>query len=149
MDSVDHKIIALLKQNARMSASDIAKKIHLSVPAVSERLRKLNKSGAIEQYTIRLNRKKMNLNLVAYIQLIIEQKAYQEEFKGRLLAFKEAIESSKNVLECYHTAGEYDFMIKVQAADTQGLEDFIINDLKRIPGIIRTNTIITLGTVKE
>lgn len=149
MDSVDLKIIKLLKQNARITASEIAKKVHLSIPAAAERLKKLDRSGIIQQYTIKLNHKKLNLNLLAYIQIIIEQKAYQEDFRSTLYNFKEAIESSNQVLECYHTAGAYDFLIKVLVSDTDGLEDFIVNYLKKIPGIIRTNTMITLGTVKE
>ena len=149
MDSVDKKIIALLKQNARMTASEIAGKVHLSVPAAAERLKKLDRSGIIEQYTIKLNRKKLGLNLMAYIEVTIDQKAYQEELRETLHNFKMTMEQSENVLECYHIAGEYDFMLKVLVTDTDGLEDFIVNYLKKITGILRTKTVITLGALKE
>ncbi|OJJ23558.1 transcriptional regulator [marine bacterium AO1-C] len=149
MDSVDKKIIALLKQNARMTASEIAGKVHLSVPAAAERLKKLDRTGIIDQYTIKLNRKKLGLNLMAYIEVTIDQKAYQEELRETLHNFKAAMNQSDNVLECYHIAGEYDFMLKVLVTDTDGLEDFIVNYLKKTPGIIRTKTVITLGALKE
>jgi len=149
MDSVDKKIIALLKQNARMTASEIAGKVHLSVPAAAERLKKLDRTGIIEQYTIKLNRKKLGLSLMAYIQVTFDQKAYHEEFRETLHYFKSAVQESENVLECYHTTGEYDFMLKVLVRDTDHLEEFIVNYLKKIPGIIRSKTVITLGALKE
>lgn len=58
MDVTDQRILESLKQNSRMTASDIGKRVGLSVPAVSERIRKLEEAGVIEAYTVKINRGK-------------------------------------------------------------------------------------------
>ena len=69
MDRYDSKILQLLVENARITGADIARKINLSLPAVTERLRKLDRSGYIEKYTIKVNRQQVNLQLLAFIGL--------------------------------------------------------------------------------
>ena len=63
MDAIDINILKLLKENSRISASEISSKINLSIPAVSDRLRKLDASGVIEKYTVIISNKKMNNNV--------------------------------------------------------------------------------------
>jgi Lrp/AsnC family leucine-responsive transcriptional regulator len=80
MDAYDGKMLKLLVQNARITGAEIARKIHLSVPAVTERLRKLTKSGVIDKYTILLNRQKLSLNVMAFIYVWIDHtKKYQRK----------------------------------------------------------------------
>ena len=69
MDNIDIKILNLLKQNARMSASEIGEKINLSVSAVLERIKKLEKSGIIKQYTLILDPKLINKDVSAFISI--------------------------------------------------------------------------------
>jgi len=67
MDSIDVRILELLKINARIKYSEIKEDIHLSLPAISERIRKLEDQGYIDHYTVQLNRKKMGYNLLSFI----------------------------------------------------------------------------------
>jgi Lrp/AsnC family leucine-responsive transcriptional regulator len=62
MDAIDIKIINVLKETADSTASEISKRVNLSIPAVAERIRKLEDAGIIEEYTFRVNRDKMNLS---------------------------------------------------------------------------------------
>ena len=142
MDDIDYKILNQLKENARIQISDISKKVNLSIPAISERIRKLEDSGIIDKYTVRINREKMEYKLLAFIFINIEKTEHIQEFRNTIIKFN-------GVLECHHLAGEYDYILKVVVKDTRDLEEFISNKLKKIRGVSKTNTIISLSSIKE
>lgn len=142
MDAIDRKIIEMLKQNGRMTSSEISKYTHLSVPAVAERIRKLEERGIIERFTVKLNREEIGQSLLAFIFVVLERTEDISPFREKMIQIQE-------VLECHHLAGEYDYLLKVAVPGTKGLEAFISNQLKGIKGVARTNTIIALSTVKE
>jgi Lrp/AsnC family transcriptional regulator, leucine-responsive regulatory protein len=141
MDRFDIKILQLLADNSRITGADIARKINLSLPAVTERLRKLDRSGYIDKYTIQVNRKQLDLHLLAFIQVWIDHS------KGA--AVKETIIALSEVLECHHIAGEYDLLLKVLVKDTVALEELLVKKIKGIKAITRTSTTIILSTYKE
>ncbi|MDP5272920.1 Lrp/AsnC family transcriptional regulator [Chengkuizengella axinellae] len=142
MDIIDKQIIKLLKENCRMTNSEISKQTHLSIPAISERIKKLEGKGIIERFTVKLNRDKMGQSLVAFISVTLERTEY-------IPAFRKIIVQSEHVLECHHLAGEYDYLLKVAVQGTRGLEDFISNVLKGTEGVQKTSTTIALSTLKE
>lgn len=142
MDSIDLNILDLLKENSRMTSSDISKKVNLSIPAVSERIRKMEEAGTIEKFTVRVNREKTGYKLLAFIYVTIDRSEHIENFRKTVVKFNP-------VLECHHIAGEYDYLLKVAAEDTRGLENFITKSLKKIKGILKTNTVIVLTSIKE
>ncbi|MFX3619320.1 MAG: Lrp/AsnC family transcriptional regulator [Sporolactobacillus sp.] len=142
MDQLDAEIITILQKNARIPLSEISKHIHLTIPAVSERMKKLAVQGIIEKYTIKLNHEKMNDKLLVFIFVNIEK---AEDIDG----FRKAVKSFDKVLTCHHLAGEYDYLIKVICKDTKDLECFISSQLKKIRGVQKTNTIISLSSIKE
>src|SRR4051812_4869468 len=109
MDTFDGKILKLLAQNARMTGADIARKVNLSLPAVTERLRKLTRDGIIDKYTIRLNREKLSLHLMAFISVWIDH--------TKNVNAREHIIAMPEVLECHHMAGDCDMLLKVLVKD--------------------------------
>jgi len=141
MDRQDSKILQALIQNSRITGADIARKVNLSLPAVTSRLRKLDSSGVIDRYTIRLDRKKLNLHLMAFIQVWVDH--------SKSNTAKEQIIAMTEVLECHHAAGDYDLLLKVLVKDTAALEILLVNKIKSIKAITRTNTTIILDTYKE
>ncbi|OQP62733.1 transcriptional regulator [Niastella vici] len=141
MDRYDSKILQLLVENARITGADIARKINLSLPAVTERLRKLDKSGYIDKYTIQVNRKQIDLQLLAFIQVWIDH--------TKAGSVKENIVALNEVLECHHVAGDYDLLLKVLVKDTAALEELLVKKIKNIKAVTRTNTTIILNTYKE
>jgi Lrp/AsnC family transcriptional regulator, leucine-responsive regulatory protein len=142
MDQTDYQILELLKKNGRMTHSEIGKVIHLSLPAVSERVRKMEAAGCIEGFTVKLNRENMGKGLLAFIFVALERPEHIDSF--RLAMQREA-----SVLECHHLAGEFDYILKVATANTRELEELLSERIKRVPGIAKTNTMIALSTVKE
>lgn len=142
MDTTDEAILGLLKQNARASVSQISKQVNLSVPAVSERIKKLEQSGVIRQYTVRLDRGMTGGRLLAFIFVNLDK----TESIGD---FREVIITYPCVLECHHVAGPYDYLLKVAVEDTQALENFLSGTLKKMEGVAGSNTIISLAALKE
>lgn len=142
MDAIDLKILDVLKENSRMTTSETSKRVNLSIPAVSERIRKMDEAGIIEKYTIKINREKTNFKLLAFMFVIIDQTENIESFRNTIVQYD-------SVLECHHIAGEYDYLLKVLVEDTKALEFFISNKLKKIKGVYKCNTIIALSSIKE
>lgn len=142
MDSIDIKILDLLKTNSRIKFSEIKEVIHLSLPAISERIKKLEDQGYIDYYTVKLDRKKMGYHMLSFILVNIGENEGIE-------LFKEMVAKMDNILECHHLAGEYDYLIKLATKDSEELGDFISKSLKSLPGTVETNSVIVLSTTKE
>lgn len=142
MDEIDCKILDALKENGRATSSEISKKVALSVPAVAERIKKLEQSNIIEKYTVKVNQKSAGYNLLAFIFVNIDVAENIESFRAQIILVR-------NVLECHHIAGANDYILKVLVSDTEELEDFISHVLKKIKGVVTSNTFIRLSTLKE
>ena len=80
MDYLDQQILMKLKENARQSASDISKEIHLSVSTVIDRIRKMESSGVIESYTVITDEKKTGNDVTALMEISLEHPRYNELF---------------------------------------------------------------------
>jgi Lrp/AsnC family leucine-responsive transcriptional regulator len=142
MDQIDKKILEILQHNSRATSSDISKEVSLSLPAVSDRIRKLEEAGVIVQYTLKIDRPACDFHLLALIFVSIGGTEFIENFRKTVVAFPQ-------VLECHHMAGDYDYLLKVLVRDTTELEDFLSRQLKGIEGVQKTNTQIVLSTLKE
>ncbi|KJS87684.1 MAG: transcriptional regulator [Peptococcaceae bacterium BICA1-8] len=142
MDTIDLKIINVLKENSRATTSEISKKVSLSIPAVAERIRKMEEAKIIEKYTIKINREKINYKLLAFVFVNIDKTENIEDFR-------KSIVQCNSVLECHHVVGEYDYLLKILVEDTKSLENFLSNILKKIKGVLKSNTIIALSSLKE
>ena len=142
MDIIDYQILDILKKNSRSTASEISKQVHLSLPAVSERIKKMEENNIIEKYSILLNRKEMNYNVLAFIHISIDGSENIEEFRKLICYYP-------FVLECHHITGDYDYLLKVLTKDIEELEIFLSSQLKKIKGIVKSNTAISLASLKE
>ena len=86
MDATDKMILSILKENSRESASEIAKRVALSVPAVTERIRKLEQGGVIEKYTLRINPCELGYNLLVFVLVKIDASRNLEAFQDEVTA---------------------------------------------------------------
>ena len=140
MDAIDHKILTCLKANARQNATDIGEKINLSTSAVIERIRKLEASGLIQQYTVMIDQKQLGRDLIAFIYVGLEHPKYYEKFV-------QTIHANNAVTECYYIAGDFDFLLKVVTQTRMTLEE-TLNSIKSIAGVAQTRTSVVLSTNK-
>lgn len=141
MDQLDKAILLLLEKNARISASEIGNAINLSVSAVSERLKKLETNGVIQQYTTIINSHYLNKNLMALMSIALDSPKLATHFL-------EFVASEDEILECYYLAGEFDYQLKIITQDTESLRD-ILDRIKSIQGVGKTKTTVTLSIIKN
>ena len=141
MDKIDFTILKLLQKNARTTASEISKEVKLSIPALSERLKKLEVSGIIEQYTAIINPRMLKKDLTAMMFISLERPKFSEKFI-------EFVEGENEILECHYLAGDFDYILKIITENTLTLES-LLNRIKSVQGIQKTRTIVVLSTVKN
>ncbi|MBQ8250137.1 MAG: Lrp/AsnC family transcriptional regulator [Clostridia bacterium] len=141
MDSIDYEILVCLKENSRENATNIGAKINLSTSAVIERIKKMEASGLIEQYTTIISQNTLGRDLSAFIYVSLEHPKYYDEFVKR-------INENDSIAECYYIAGDFDFILKVVTKSGSGLEG-IINYIKYINGVSNTRTSVVLSTNKR
>ena len=142
MDEIDVTILEFLKLKGRATSAEISQKIHLSLPSVAERIKKLEESGIIEKYVTKINKRVLGYNILAFIFVQLRNSDYIDKFRQTIVTFD-------FVLECYHMAGNYDYLLKVVVSDLQNLDELLGSRIKKIPGITHTNTYICLFTIKE
>jgi Lrp/AsnC family transcriptional regulator, leucine-responsive regulatory protein len=142
MDDHDFHIIGLLQQQGRMSHSDLSARVGLSLPAIAERIRKLEAGGVIRGYTALVDAKLLGKGITAFISVLIDNPSCYAQFGAAVLSIPE-------VEECHHVVGEFDYLVKVKTRDTTSLEALISEHLRTIPGVGRTRTAIALSTLKE
>jgi Transcriptional regulators len=141
MDAIDSKILEVLQDNSRVSISDLSKQVNLSLSAVSERLKKLEASSVIEKYTVILNSKSLGQELSVFMNISLENPRNTSEFF-------EIIRQESEILECHYVTGEYDYILKITTKNTATLES-LMNRIKEIPGIKRTQTNVVLSSLKH
>lgn len=141
MDTLDYKILEMLKNNAREKASDISKEIHLSVSTVIERIKKLESAGIIESYTIVTNEKKIGNDLTALMEISLDHPKYNESFAKRIM-------EHPNIISCYYLTGEFDYLVKITCKSSEHLE-CIHKWVKDQEGVRSTRTHFVLRNIKN
>ncbi len=142
MDNNDIQIVNWLQKQGRISHSELSAKVGLSLPAIAERIRKLESAGIILGYTALVDAKLLGKGITAFIQVLIDDPACYAQFKQAVLGLPE-------VEECHHVVGEFDYLVKVKTKDTASLEKLLSERLRTIPGVGRTRTTVVLSTLKE
>ncbi len=141
MDITDLKILDILQENGRTKRSVIAEEVGLSLPSLSERLKKLEEHGVIEGYYTKLNKKFFNFDIMAFITVI----AASSKNYGLL---QENVEKTPEIIECYSVLGEGSHILKAVVRDTSSLEK-LLGKIQSWPGVSRTVTSFVLSTIKE
>jgi len=143
-DEFDLAILRELQAHGRISNADLARKVHLSPPAVHARVRRLEKDGVIRQYTALLDGEKVGYDMLCFVHLCLQRHQPQQ-----VQAVRESLDRMPQVLECYHVTGEYDYLLKVVIRNRKDLDRFVVEQLTPVPGIARVHTSIALNEVKS
>ena len=138
MDDLDHKILQLLAENARMPVKDIAQQISLTSPAVSSRIHRLEQEGVIGGYTVVLRHPDAPARVEALISVLVDA--------ATRASFLSMIEQEPQVLQCFRVTGNYNFIIKVSCTDIDALEHLLtkMQPEERIPAMSQADTTITM-----
>ena len=141
LDETDIKILNHLQEDGRAQRNTIAEIVHLSVPSVSERMRKLEDKGLIASYNAILDAKKFNFDITAYIFVEVDGSERYAEFIDWITGHPE-------VLECHSITGDGSHILKVRTKNTETLERFL-SLIQTWDGVTRTRSNIVLSTFKE
>ena len=140
-DKKDIQILDILQADGRSTASDIAKEVDLSIPAVGERIKKLTEKGLIKQFSAILDHKQIGLDLTVFVFIISEHSDHYNEFV-------EKTKETKAIVECHSITGGGSHILKVRVKNSQSLEDFLY-EIQNWPGVSRTQSNVVLSTYKE
>lgn len=141
LDQIDKQLIEHLQENGRQTTSELAHDVGMSVPAVAERIRKLQESGVIRRFSAVVDPRKIGMDVGAYITLISESSAHYDEVIERAQAHPD-------VLEIMSTTGGGSHMLLVRTVNTSTLESLLMQ-IQSWPGVTRTETRIILSYYKE
>jgi Lrp/AsnC family leucine-responsive transcriptional regulator len=142
MNSLDYKIIDRLTKQGRSTWAELGSIFRLSAPAVADRVHKLEESGVIKGYTAIVDPVNVGLGIAAFISVTLDRPEQRRQFLDQ-------IQNMAEIMECHHIAGEEDYVLKVRCPDTKRLEYLISDEIKAIPGVLKTRTTIILSTIKE
>lgn len=144
MDTTDKKLLALLQQDTKKTTKELSVKLNLSVTAVYERIKKLEREGIIEKYVALLNRNKIDKSFVVFchIKLIQHTKEFLTTFERQVIKLDE-------VLECFHVSGDYDYILKVCVKDMEAYREFMVTKLTTLQHIGSTHSTFMIGEVKN
>ena len=138
IDYLDRKILEFLQKDGRMAASHIADELDISIPTVTDRIKKLSESGVIQGFHATLNPKLLGLDVSAIITVISESSEH----------YKEVIQMARNtpeVVQCYSTTGKGSHTLIIVAKNSQALEE-LLRKIQSWPGVSRTETQVILSS---
>ena len=141
LDEIDYKIIDALQKNGRTRRNDLAELVGLSLPSVSERLRKLEENGFITGYYARVDHKKLGKDITAFISVYIDSSKHYQ-------SFIEHANAVDDIIECHAITGEGSHLLKVRAENTGTLEKLLAK-IQSWAGVTGTKTHLVLSTSKE
>ncbi len=144
MDEKDEKILKLLKENSKLTTNQISKKTLMPITTVHNRIKKLEKEGIIEGYTVKLNNKKIGKLISAYILINVDYKLLQQ-LKTTQNDLLKKLKANNAVEEAAMITGASDIILKVRVKDIDELNEFVTILLRNIKGIEKTQTAVILN----
>ena len=144
LDSVDKKLIMLLQEDCKQTTKYYADRLELSKTAVYERIKRLERSGIIQNYVALVNKEKINrdFTVLCHLRLV-------HHTKENVLKFEREILKLDEVSECYHVGGDYDYIIKVNVKDMKSYREFMVTKLTAINIIGNSHSTFVINEVKS
>jgi Lrp/AsnC family transcriptional regulator, leucine-responsive regulatory protein len=141
LDEIDVKILNKLQENGRIRRNSLAELVGLSLPSLSERMRKLEETGYITGYAAIIDPKKVGRDVTAFIIVAIDTSKHYHGFIDHAAATAE-------ILECHAITGEGSHLLKIRTESTTTLEK-LLSKIQSWPGVTGTRTQLVLSTSKE
>ncbi|HEX4886487.1 MAG TPA: Lrp/AsnC family transcriptional regulator [Luteibaculaceae bacterium] len=144
LDAIDRKILTLLQQDGRLTIRQLALHLHLTPTPVHERIKRLEREGIIEGYSVRINRKKAGKALVVFceVNLVAHERdaiAYFEQYIGQL----------DEVVACHHVSGDSDYLLEIWATDMDTYRGFLRNKLSSAPNVGKVKSLFAMSEIKR
>ena len=144
MDLIDKKLLQLLQTDSKKTTKELSLKLNLSVTAVYERIKKLEREGVIDKYVVLVNRSKVDKGFVVFCHLKLIQ--HTREF---LTKFESEVVKLPEILECHHVSGDYDYILKIAVKDMEAYREFLVTKLTTLEHIGSTHSTFMISEVKN
>lgn len=144
LDALDLQILHEIQTDARLTNTELARRVELSPPGLQKRLSKLRDAGVIRREVALLDREQIGLDLLCFVQVTLSH--HQPE---TVQGFRERMHEMPEVLECHLATGEFDYLLKVVASNHRDLERFLVERLTPTTGVDKIRTTIVLNEIKH
>jgi Lrp/AsnC family leucine-responsive transcriptional regulator len=141
LDEIDLQLLEILQLHGETHRTELAEKTGLSLPSVSERLRKLEERNYIVRFAAIVEPKLLGLDVTAFVAVNVDSSTHHGEF------IKHA-EKEEQILECHATTGEGTYLLKVRTQNTGSLEN-LLSRIQSWRGVLGTRTSVVLSSPKE
>ncbi|MDR6301114.1 Lrp/AsnC family transcriptional regulator [Mesonia maritima] len=144
LDETDKRILQLLQHDSKITTKEISYRLELSMTAIHERIKKLEREKIIANYVAILDKEKVEKNFMVFchVKLIQHTKENVSKFEREILKLEE-------VLECFHVSGDYDYILKVYVKNMKAYRSFLVNKLTALNGIGSTQSTFMINEVKN
>lgn len=143
LDRYDRALLRTLQENGRASNVELSEKASLSPPQCYRRVKRLESDGIIRGYAAQVAPSAIGLDVVAFVSLTLDR----EQFK-HVRQVEKAIRQFPEILECYTISGDFDYLLKVAAADLKSLSNFLTDRLMQVPGVSGVRSMVCLEEIK-
>jgi len=144
LDRLDEAILRVLALEGRISAVDLARRIGLSKSPTQARIRRLEQAGIIAGYHARLDRVRMGLAHVAFVEVRLS-----DTREAALQAFNRAVLMVPEVEQCHMIASRFDYLLKVRTSDIQAYRRVLAEQISALPHVAQTSTYVAMEAVKD
>lgn len=142
-DAIDNNLLELLQEDCKQTNKELSNKLMLSVTAVYERIKKLEKAEVIKKYVALVNKEKINKSFVVFCSIKLVQHT-----KDYVIKFEREVAKLNEVVECYHISGDYDYLLKILVEDMEAYREFMVKKLTSIDHIGSTHSAFMINEVK-
>lgn len=143
LDRIDLKILQQLQEDSKKTNKELSNQLDLSVTAIYERIKRLEREGVISKYVALVNPEKVEKGFMVFCQIRLIQHA-----RSYLTKFEKEVTQLSEVLECYHVSGEYDYILKVMVKDMAAYREFMVSKLTNLDHIGSTQSTFIINKVK-
>ncbi len=144
LDSIDRTILRVLQAEGRLANVDLAARVHLSPSACLRRVKALEDGGAIRQYVALVDPKVVGQGGTSFTIVNLEKLT-----QPAMAAFEQAVRDVPEILDCFYVAGSNDYLLRFTYSDAADLERLHIQVLEHLPGVVRSNSMLVLRTIKK
>jgi Lrp/AsnC family leucine-responsive transcriptional regulator len=144
LDKLDHRILAALQKDGRISMKELGEQVGLSVTPCIERVRRMERDGVIAGYYARVNPEALGATLLVFVEITLNHKSGNmfEQFRREVLRIPE-------VQECHLVSGDFDYLIKARIRGMAEYRKLLGDILLQLPGAAQSKSYVVMEEIKE
>lgn len=144
LDSTDYRILGLLQQDAKSTIKEIAAHLGMTTTPVYERIRRMEEEGYIKGYVALVDKSKLDFQILAFCHVSLK-----EHHRNVFDYFETEVARFEEVVECFHTSGLHDYILKVIVRNMADYQFFVSNKLAKLDHLGQVDSVFVLNEIKN